>query len=87
MVSLLRLSRPGYPTQLIVQDPAHAEVQGRGGAAIGYWSGTTLTVKQKRDNGPRKHLKRSPLSRFGDDRTRKTPENQGVKPTESRRSL
>ena len=62
-MSALRLSRPGYPTQLIPQGPARAVVQGVGGSALGYFSGTTLTAKQRLRNQPNKRLPRQPLNR------------------------
>jgi len=43
--------------------PAHARVQGVGGSALGYFSGTTLTAKQRLRNQPNKRLPRQPLDR------------------------
>lgn len=49
--------------RIVVDDgPSFGRVQGVGGAAIGYFSGTTLTAKQQRDNAP-KRRPRQPLKR------------------------
>lgn len=67
-MSLIRLSRPGHPTQLIPQGPAHARVQGVGGAALGYFSGVTLTAKQRRKSERRMEQEREAAKRYRERR-------------------
>jgi hypothetical protein len=62
-MSALRLSHPGKPTTLIQLGRETPHIQGHGGAQLGWFGGVVLTVKQKRDNQPRKRLARAPKGR------------------------
>ncbi len=63
-MSALRLSRPGYPTQLVNQGPAFARVQGYNGSAIGTFSGTTLLPRVKSNNEHQREQHRQAASRY-----------------------
>ena len=61
-MSQLRIYVDGKPAWL-PESPARARPVGFGGAALGTFSGTTLTAHQRRRNEPKKRTPRQPLGR------------------------